>query len=147
MSIASVPRRVGDVRPSTRTAPARKTRVSRRRFRPWLYVVALSFVVLLMVIFVNDRQSSITLLQQKLEDAQSNYVTAIDRYTQASAPERIVTAAGTLQLTVPQSVVIVHEVSLRRPIIPIHFTVPVPTQSRVVVSTNEAVAAPAPARP
>ncbi|MBU6233722.1 MAG: hypothetical protein KJS64_05680 [Acidobacteria bacterium] len=147
MSIASVPRRVGEVRPSPRTTSTRKTRVSRRRIRPWLYVAALSFVVLLMVIFVNDRQSSITLLQQKLEDAQSNYVTAIDRYTQASAPERIVTAAGTLQLTVPQSVVIVHEVSLQRPIIPVRFTVSVPTQSRVVVSTNEAVATPAPARP
>lgn len=146
MSIASVPRRMGDSRPSTRSVPTHKSRGT-RRLRPWLAVLVLSFVVLLMVIFVNDRQSSIASLQQKLEDAQSNYVTAIDRYTQASAPERIVTAAGTLQLTVPQSVVIVHEMTLSHPLIPVHFAVPVPTQSRVVVSTNEAVAIPAPARP
>ena len=82
MSIASVPRRMGDSRPSTRSVPTRKSRGT-RRLRPWLSVLVLSFVVLLMVIFVNDRQSSIASLQQKLEDAQSNYVTAIDQIGRA----------------------------------------------------------------
>jgi hypothetical protein len=68
----------------------------------------------------------------QLQDAQSNYVSAVDQFTKASAPERIVTAAGALNLTVPQVVRIVHEVSLDRPLPQVRFTSAVVAQSRVV---------------
>ena len=97
-----------------------------------------------MVIVMNDRQSSIAKLQMQLQDAQSSYVASIDQFTKASAPERIVTAAGAMNLTVPQQVLIVHEVSLTQPLPQVRFTTAVSAQSRVVVATRSAVASPAP---
>lgn len=144
MSIVSVPRRLADT--STQARPERVSRVkkSSRRIRPWAYVVGLSLVVLAMVIVMNDRQSSIAKLQMQLQDAQSSYVTSIDEFTKASAPERIVTAAGALNLTVPQQVLIVHEVSLQKVLPQVRFTAAVSVQSRVVIATRETVASPAP---
>lgn len=144
MSIVSVPRRLGEAPSATR--PVRTTRAKKgtRRIRPWAYVVGLSLLVLAMVIVMNDRQSSIAKLQMELQDAQSSYVDSIDQFTKASAPERIVTAAGTLNLTVPQQVLIVHETSLNKVLPQVRFTTAVSAQSRVVTATRETVASPAP---
>jgi len=144
MSIVSVPRRLSDTAPASPPVRTSRARKSVRRIRPWAYVLGLSLVVLAMVIVMNDRQTSIAKLQMELQDAQSSYVASIDHFTQASAPERIVTAAGALNLTVPQQVLIVHEVSLTKPLPQVRFTTTVSTQSRVVVATRETVAAAAP---
>lgn len=146
MSIVSVPRRLGEAQPTSRPARVSRAKRSTRRIRPWAYVIGLSLVVLAMVIVMNDRQSGIAQLQMKLQDAQSSYVASIDQFTKASAPERIVTAAGALNLTVPQQVLIVHEVSLTKALPKVRFTTAVSVQSRVVVSTHEMVATPAPTR-
>ena len=144
MSIVSVPRRLGAAPTTTRPVRSTRAKKSTRRVRPWAYVIGLSLLVLAMVIVMNDRQSSIAKLQMQLQDAQSSYVDSIDQFTKASAPERIVTAAGALNLTVPQQVLIVHETSLRKVLPQVRFTTAVNIQSRIVVATRETVASPAP---
>ena len=144
MSIVSVPRRLGAAPATTRPVRSTRAKKSTRRVRPWAYVIGLSLLVLAMVIVMNDRQSSIAKLQMQLQDAQSSYVDSIDQFTKASAPERIVTAAGALNLTVPQQVLIVHETSLRKVLPQVRFTTAVNIQSRIVVATRETVASPAP---
>ena len=144
MSIVSVPRRLGETAPAARPVRTSRAKKSSRRIRPWAYVIGLSLLVLAMVIVMNDRQSSIAKLQMQLQDAQSSYVSSIDQFTKASAPERIVTAAGALNLTVPQQVLIVHEVSLQKALPLVRFTTAVSVQSRVVIATRETVASPAP---
>jgi len=144
VSVVSVPRRLSEAPSASRSARTSRAKKSTRRIRPWAYVIGLSLVVLAMVIVMNDRQSSIAKLQMQLQDAQSSYVASIDQFTKASAPERIVTAAGAMNLTVPQQILIVHEVSLTKPLPQVRFTTAVSAQSRVVVATRETVASPAP---
>lgn len=147
MSVISAPRRV-TLEPRRSAPSTKRTRVARRvanrRVSTIVPITLFAMAVLTIgaLILTNARQMQIGAMQRQLLDAQSNYATSVDAFTRAAAPERIATAAGHMHLVVPQTVIQIHSAPLDVPLGPPRIIGGATVTSRVVMSSQIAIAGP-----
>jgi len=89
--------------------------------RATLIFSAALLTLVLIKLDVTTHQMNVSNVQSELVTAQSNYAMMVAKFSGASSPERVSSAAGTLHLAMPSSVLQVTAVALNVPLALPHF--------------------------